>query len=144
MFYPSREDIPEIQELSTEMATQAVQILQRECHDKSKATPVYLSAINNNTSLSKVSEKELLAGRNIPATNCILQTTQAVSTVGFVYLYNFAQSHPCGGLDQILYNHNYYSNHNNWITRQSPKMARWRRTLEPYTGFCRSYRWHTS
>ena len=83
VFFPTRADILESEDLCVKMFAQAGQIVQRECRDENKAKAVYILAIKGAKSMSKVTKEEVLVGRNVPATNCISESTHASSTVCF-------------------------------------------------------------
>ena len=96
--------------MCVDVFAQAGQIVQRECRDVSKTTAVYLSAIIGAKSVRKVTKEEVLAGRNVPATNCISESTHASSTVDFQY--TTRPDHICA-TGQTRSNKDYHRAHNN-------------------------------
>ena len=85
LFFPTRTDILEAQEMATDVAVTAASIFRREFRDKRKATSAYLSAINGRKSINNVSSEEREAGLGIDASNSVSESLHSSSMLGFEY-----------------------------------------------------------
>ena len=91
LFYPTRADIVETDELCSQLAVVAAMAFLTEFRDTSKATHNYLSSIDGKLSLKVISEEQRLEGMRKEASNSISESnfasaTQSLKTCGTIRL----------------------------------------------------------
>ena len=118
IFYPTRKDIVEAEDVSVSMSVQVAITMMRECRDETKATADYLSAINGKRSMIKVTEEEKLAGRGKDASNSVSESLHSSSTIGFKY--TTRPDHACAE-GQTRSNNDFGRQHNSLVTGRMSK-----------------------